>query len=101
MPRWVKVVDGTMDAEQLGVEAEGKQFALFRQGGNVFALDDVCSHGYAKLSEGEVWGEEVWCPRHGSCFNIKTGAVRGLPATQNVRSYPVKLEEDGIYVAIE
>ena len=95
---WVKVAeDGTWD-ESLRVECEGHPIALFRLDDGVYALDDICSHEYSRLSEGEIWDDEVYCPKHGSRFDIKTGAVEGLPAMKPVRSYPVKLEDGAVFV---
>ena len=79
-------------------ECDGHPIALFQLKGRIYALDDICSHEYARLSEGEVWGEDVYCPKHGSRFNIKTGGVAGLPAAKDVKSYTVKVENDNIYI---
>jgi nitrite reductase/ring-hydroxylating ferredoxin subunit len=78
----------------LAVECDGSTLAVFRVGGEFYALDDTCSHEYSRLSEGEILDGEVYCPKHGSRFDLRTGEVRGLPATEPVDSYPVK-EEDG------
>ena len=64
------------------------------------AVDDECSHEEYSLSEGEVWGDEIECPAHGSKFNLRTGAVRGLPATQPVRAYPTKVVGDDVMVEL-
>ena len=80
------------------VDYDGHPIALFQLKGQIFALDDTCSHEYSRLSEGEVWGEDVYCPKHGSRFNIKTGEAAGLPAVKGVSSYPVRIEDDDIYI---
>ena len=100
---WKRVGDESLlaDAESAGVVWEGRRLALFRLDDGVYALDDVCSHEYSLLSEGEVWNGEVSCPKHGSRFNIRTGAVKGLPATLPVRAYPAKVENGGIYVELD
>jgi nitrite reductase/ring-hydroxylating ferredoxin subunit len=64
------------------------------------ALDDECSHEEYSLSEGEVWGDEIECPAHGSKFNLRTGAVRGLPATQPVRAYRTQIDGDDVLVEV-
>lgn len=48
-----------------------------------------------------MWEGEVYCPKHGSRFNIRSGQVTGLPATQPVRTYPAKEEDGWIYVLWE
>lgn len=84
----------------LGVEYKKKRYALFRQPDGIFALDDVCSHEYSLLSEGEIVEGEVYCPMHGSRFDIRSGAVKNFPATRPVRTYPVKVEDDDIYIQV-
>ena len=69
--------------------------------GEVFALRDVCSHAEVPLSEGEIYDTTVECWLHGSCFDLRTGRPTGLPATEPVPVYPVKIEGDDVYVAVE
>jgi 3-phenylpropionate/trans-cinnamate dioxygenase ferredoxin subunit len=89
---------GNGEEEVIRVELEGHPLALFKLEDGLFALDDICSHEYSRLSEGEIWDDEVYCPKHGSRFNIHSGAVRGLPAVKPVGSYPVKVEDGRILV---
>jgi len=95
---WVRVALEWQLSSSLSVDVEGHPVALFRWEGALYALDDICSHEYARLSEGEIWDGEVYCPRHGSRFNLSDGAVTGLPATQPVRSYPVRVEQGEIFI---
>ncbi len=96
---WVRVAAVEELVTTLAVTVEGHPVALFRTDEGVFALDDICSHEYSRLSEGEVWAGEVYCQKHGSRFNLSTGAVTGLPATTPVRAWKVKVEDGGIWVA--
>ena len=84
----------------LGLEIDGLPVAVIRVGGEVFALSDVCSHEEVPLSEGEVYDHTVECWLHGSCFDLRTGEPTGLPATEPVPVYPVKIEGDEVYVAL-
>lgn len=103
MGAWKRVADESALAgrESVGIVFEGRRLALFRTDEGVFALDDVCSHEYSLLSEGEVWNGEVSCAKHGSRFNIRSGAVRGLPATLPVRAYPARVDNGAIYVELD
>jgi 3-phenylpropionate/trans-cinnamate dioxygenase ferredoxin subunit len=67
------------------------------------AVNDVCSHAEAYLHEGEVEidDETIECPRHGSTFDLNTGAAKTLPATHPVATYPVKVEGDEIWIEVE
>ena len=83
----------------MSVTVDGTPVALFRTEEGIFALDDICSHEYSLLSEGDVWSGEVYCQKHGSRFNLRTGAVTGLPATKPVRTWEAKVENGEIWIA--
>ncbi len=83
------------------VKIDGKPFALFRLEDGIYALDDICSHEYSRLSEGEIWDGEVYCPKHGSRFDIRSGQVRSFPAMVPVNSYPVRVEDGTVYIDME
>ncbi len=78
-----------------------ERVAMFRIGDEVFAIGDRCSHAEASLAEGEVYGHEVECPRHGSEFDLRTGEALSLPATRPVPTYPVSIEEGTVYLHLE
>ncbi|MGH7920385.1 MAG: non-heme iron oxygenase ferredoxin subunit [Candidatus Dormibacteraceae bacterium] len=83
------------------VQAGGFVLCLARaEDGTYHAIDDECSHEEYSLSEGEVWGDEIECPAHGSKFSLVTGAVRGFPATQPVRAYPTRVDGDDVIVEV-
>jgi len=70
--------------------------AVFRVADEVFAVGDRCSHAEASLAEGEVYGTEVECPRHGSEFDLRTGQPISLPATRDDMSFfPQSLHHPG------
>jgi 3-phenylpropionate/trans-cinnamate dioxygenase ferredoxin component len=83
------------------VEVDGVPICLARlDSGEVFAISDVCSHEEVELSDGELDGEDVECPAHGSRFNVRTGAVSGLPANAPVATYPVSVEDGEVFVEV-
>ncbi|QDP97503.1 non-heme iron oxygenase ferredoxin subunit [Microlunatus elymi] len=83
------------------VEVDGEDVAIVNSGGAVYAIADECSHAAIPLSEGDVGDGEIECYMHGSRFSLKTGEPLGLPATEPVAVYPVKIENDEIYVDVE
>ena len=90
------------DSEPLAVELEGEPVAIVRvSAGDVYAIRDVCSHAEVPLSEGEVDGCTIECWLHGSRFDLRTGKPTGMPATEPVPVYPVKIEGDDVLVAID
>jgi nitrite reductase/ring-hydroxylating ferredoxin subunit len=67
--------------------------------GVIHACDDICSHAYASLSEGDLNGAEVECPLHGALFNVTTGEALTPPAEAPIKIYQVQVEGDDILVA--
>ena len=91
-----------VDNEPLAVELAGEPVAIVRvSAGDVYAIRDVCSHAEVPLSEGEVDGCTIECWLHGSRFDLRTGKPTGMPATEPVPVYPVKIEGDDVLVAID
>jgi len=88
------------DGEALGVEVGEEPVAIVRTCGEVFAIRDVCSHAEVPLSEGEIDGRTIECWLHGSRFDLRTGKPTGMPATEPVPVYPVKIEGDDVLVDI-
>ncbi|MPZ54753.1 MAG: Rieske 2Fe-2S domain-containing protein [Acidimicrobiia bacterium] len=85
----------------LRVDTDTLRIALFRVDDEIFAIGDRCSHEEASLSEGDLFDDEVECPKHGSAFDVRTGAVLSLPATDPVPSYNVVVEDDDVYLLLE
>lgn len=84
-----------------GVDVEGLELALVRAGDDVYALRDECSHAQIALSEGDVEGLEIECWLHGSRFDVRTGEVLNLPATEPVPVYPCKVDGDDVVVDVD
>ncbi len=74
---------------------------MFRIGDDVYAIGDVCSHAEASLAEGDVFGTDVECPRHGSEFDLTTGEPHSLPATVPVPTYEVIIEDNVVFLNLE
>ncbi|GAA2362513.1 bifunctional 3-phenylpropionate/cinnamic acid dioxygenase ferredoxin subunit [Saccharopolyspora halophila] len=72
--------------------------AVFNVDGELYAIDDTCSHQDASLSEGWLEGCAVECPLHAACFDLRTGQPSGPPAKKPVRTHAVSVEAGMIYV---
>ena len=100
--KWVRAANVEDFPKRTRFVHKRKEYALFKLEDGVYCTQNSCSHEYSPLSDGEIYGENVYCPKHGSRFNIKTGAVVDLPATAPIKTFPVKVEEDGeIYVRVK
>jgi 3-phenylpropionate/trans-cinnamate dioxygenase ferredoxin component len=85
------------------VEWEDLEIGVFNCGGNLYAIEDRCSHDNGPLAEGEFDSDNctVECPRHGSLFDLKTGKPKTLPAYVPVDTFAVIIEDETIKVEVE
>jgi len=100
MTDWIDVgAENTLaDNENLIVDIDGTEVAVFKLEGQLFAIEDVCTHDGAEIASGELDGDEIVCPRHGARFCIKTGEVKCAPAYENIDTFPVQVESGRIQV---
>jgi 3-phenylpropionate/trans-cinnamate dioxygenase ferredoxin subunit len=82
----------------LRVEVEGLDVAIVSADGEIFAIEDECSHAAVALSEGDVEGCEIECWMHGSRFDLRTGKPLGPPATEPVPVFPVQVTGDDVLI---
>ncbi len=71
---------------------------VYRIGGQVYAIEDRCSHDDGPLCEGDRDGFEVICPRHAARFDLRTGVVLSPPATEDVEVFPVEIRDGEVVV---
>jgi naphthalene 1,2-dioxygenase system ferredoxin subunit len=82
------------------MKIEGVQIGLFLVDGEIYAIDDICSHGNARLSEGDVEGFEVECPLHAGLFDIRSGKALTAPLTRDVRSHRIRRDGDALFLQL-
>ena len=89
----------------LRVELPDVDVAIVDFDGQLFAIEDVCSHAEVALSDGEVeefdGAPTIECALHGSCFYLRTGEPTNLPATEPVPVYPVRVEGDDVLIDVD
>jgi 3-phenylpropionate/trans-cinnamate dioxygenase ferredoxin component len=94
---------GSLRVELAGARPEA--IAVVRFEGEVFAIEDVCSHAEVPLSEGDVeefhGAPTIECWLHGSCFDLTSGRPTNLPATEPVPVYPVRVDGDDVFVDVD
>jgi nitrite reductase/ring-hydroxylating ferredoxin subunit len=83
----------------LAVQLEGREVLLCHTAGGIFALDNHCSHGAARLCEGKLKGHRIHCPMHGGTFDVRDGAALSRPAVQPLACFVVRVEGDDILLA--
>src|ERR1700719_2761646 len=99
---WVKAAArGDLAADDvLGVVIAGKEIALFDLGGALYATDDICTHAYAKLSDGWLDRREIECPLHAGRFDVATGKATAPPCTDDIKTYPVRIVGDEVQIKL-
>ena len=100
--RWVDVgsPDQIGEGQAKTFEVEGERIAIARANGQLYAVQDVCTHDDGPLGDGSVEGYAIVCPRHGAKFDVRTGAVLSMPAVVPIETYPVMEKGDRIMLAL-
>jgi 3-phenylpropionate/trans-cinnamate dioxygenase ferredoxin subunit len=85
------------------VEVDGIKIGVFNAGGELYAIEDRCSHDDGPLAEGEFDSATctVECPRHGSTFDLRSGRPKSLPAYAPVETYDVWVEDGEITLEVD
>ncbi len=100
MSDWVDV--GPADEFPAGsrqtVDVDDVPIIVFNLDGEYFAIEDVCTHDYSSLDDGELDGDEIICPRHGARFNVRTGEALTAPAYEAIATFPVRVRNGSVQV---
>ena len=97
--RWVRVcAQSELLPGEFKVAWDGDtMIAVFNIDGDLYAVEDVCTHDGGELAGGEIHGHEVECPRHGARFDVRNGAAMCPPAYEPIATFPVKVENALVY----
>ena len=100
MSDWINVIDEAVmeNGENIVIDIDGTDVAIFKVEGGFYAIEDVCSHDGGEIASGELEGDEIICPRHGARFCVKTGEVKSPPADEGIRCLPVRIENGNVQV---
>ena len=99
MSDWVFVCPTAqlLPGEKATVWADDTPILVVNLDGELYAVEDVCTHDGGELAGGDVYGFEVECPRHGARFDLRTGAALCPPAYEPIAKFPVKVENAQVY----
>ncbi len=100
---WISAVplQDIPEDDVLGISVQGKSIAVYKVDGEVFATDNVCTHGQALLSDGFLEDGEIECPLHQGRFCIKSGKAMCAPLTEDIKTYPTRIEAEQVYLQLE
>jgi nitrite reductase/ring-hydroxylating ferredoxin subunit len=80
--------------------ADNREILLCHTKEGLYAVDNVCTHAYARLIEGRLRGTRIICPLHGASFDIRDGRVLGAPAVQPLATHPVRVVGERIEIDV-
>ena len=92
--------DELIDGEARRFDVERHRLCVVRIGHDVYVIGDTCSHADVSLSGGEVEGCAIECPKHGSAFDLRTGAALSLPAVRPVPTYEASVVDGDVRVEL-
>lgn len=100
---WVDALsaDDLPSDDVVGVVVNGRDVAIYAVGDALYATDNVCTHGQARLCDGFLDGHEIECPLHQGKFDVRTGQPMCEPVTEPLRSYPVRIEGRRVMLQID
>lgn len=100
---WVDALgaDELPSDDVIGVVVAGRDIAIYSVGDAVYATDNICSHGQARLCDGFLEGHEIECPLHQGKFDVRDGQPTCEPVTEALRSYPVRIEGARVYLQLD
>jgi 3-phenylpropionate/trans-cinnamate dioxygenase ferredoxin subunit len=103
MAEWVRVcaTSELLPGEYRVADVDGVQIAVFNIDGQLYAVEDVCTHDGGELAGGPVDGFEIECARHGARFDLRNGAARCPPAYEPIATFPVKTEDGAVWTRDE
>jgi naphthalene 1,2-dioxygenase system ferredoxin subunit len=99
---WVDVAarEAVPDMTAVSMVVQGREIAFFNVDGDIYATDNLCTHGAARLTDGFLEGNEIECPLHQGRFDVCSGKALCDPLTEDVKTYRVKVQGDRIFVQL-
>lgn len=94
-------LDDVPEGDVVAVKVGGKEIALYEVEGEIFATDNLCTHGAARMSDGFLEGREIECPLHQGRFDVCTGKAMCAPLTEDIRTYPVRIENLRVMLRVD
>ncbi|SBS27692.1 Naphthalene 1,2-dioxygenase/salicylate 5-hydroxylase systems, ferredoxin component [Marinomonas aquimarina] len=99
---WIEIIniDDIPEDDVIGVNVSGQNIALYKVDGEVFATDNLCTHGHALLSDGFLEDGEIECPLHQGRFCVKSGKAMSEPLTEDIKTYATRTEGNQVFLAM-
>jgi len=100
--QWINAsaTEDNPENDVIGIDIGGKSIALYRIEDEIFATDNLCTHGNARLCDGFLEGHKIECALHQRKFDIRNGKAMCGPLTEDVKTYPTKIEGNRVFVGM-
>ncbi len=92
--------DDIDEEDVLGFDHDGKTYCIYHTPEGYFATDGICTHEDEQLENGIVIDCVIECPLHQGRFDVRTGAALSAPVCVDLNTWPVKVEDGNVYIAI-
>ena len=102
MTGWIRAcaADEIDEEDLIRFDHDGRTFCIYNTEKGFFATDGHCTHEEQHLEDGMVIGTVIECPLHQGRFDIPTGKALAAPVCVDLKTYPVKIENGGIFMEI-
>ena len=99
---WIEVgPTNSIDEEDvIRFDHQEKTFCVYKLKDGFYATDGICTHEAVHLEDGLVMDDEIECPMHQGIFNIKSGEAVSPPACKDLKTYPIKIDNDKIFIKL-
>lgn len=94
----VAAVEALPSGQYLEALLDEADVVVFNVGGELHAIENLCTHDGGRLSGGRLEGRQIICPRHGARFDVTTGSACTPPAYEDVHVFPVRVQDGRIQV---
>ncbi len=103
MAEWIDVcaASNLKPGERKIVSTDVAEIAVFNLDGELYAIEDICTHDGGELASGRRDGDQIICPRHGARFCIRNGKALTPPAYEDVETFPVRIDQGRIQIDID
>jgi 3-phenylpropionate/trans-cinnamate dioxygenase ferredoxin subunit len=91
-----ELAEGAMLVRSIG----GREIVICRTKAGLHALDNICTHAYARLNEGRLRGTRLICPLHGASFDVRDGRALGAPASRPLATHPIQVVGDRAQITV-
>ena len=93
--------DDVPEGDVIAIKVGGKEIALYEVECDIYATDNLCTHGAARMSDGFLEGREIECPLHQGRFDVCTGKAMCAPLTEDIKTYPVRIENMRVMLRLD